>query len=116
MHFAPAVVGTSHSGVVLRRLRPGDGEPRDAGKVRRTERADGQPFDWQELLGDLFHVQSAEKAPRDASVSIYYRGHFFFIPDNDLETKSTFVLLTQLMSLHSAPATNGPAMAFSFGK
>lgn len=88
----------------------------EAGKVRRTVRADQQPFDWNELLGDVFRVQSAEKEPEEASVAILYRGHYFFIPDNDLETKSTFVLLTQLMALHSAPANAGPAMSFSFGK
>jgi hypothetical protein len=88
----------------------------DAGKVRRTLRADQQPFEWQELLGDVFQVQSADEAPEEASVAILYRDHYFFIPDNDLETKSTFVLLTQLMALHSAPASAGPAMSFSFGK
>jgi hypothetical protein len=88
----------------------------EAGKVRRTVRADQQPFEWKELLGDVFQVQSAEKEPEEASVAILYRGHYFFIPDNDLETKSTFVLLTQLMALHSAPANAGPAMSFSFGK
>jgi hypothetical protein len=88
----------------------------EAGKVRRTVRADQQPFEWKELLGDVFQVQSADEEPEDASVAILYRGHYFFIPDNDLETKSTFVLLTQLMALHSAPANSGPAMSFSFGK
>jgi hypothetical protein len=88
----------------------------EAGKVRRTVRADQQPFEWKELLGDVFQVQSAEQEPEDASVAIFYRGHWFFVPDNDLETKSTFVLLTQLMALHSAPASAGPAMSFSFGK
>lgn len=87
-----------------------------AGKVRKTLRADESAFDWRELLGDLFQVQSAEDEPEESSVAILYRGHYFFIPDNDLETKSTFVLLTQLMALHSAPATSGPAMSFSFGK
>lgn len=87
-----------------------------AGKVRRTTRADSSPFDWQELLGELFQVRADEGEPADASVAIQYRGYWFYIPDNDLETKSTFVLLTQLMALHSAPANTGPAMSFSFGK
>ncbi|MCD6061016.1 MAG: hypothetical protein K0S16_1327 [Moraxellaceae bacterium] len=86
----------------------------EAGQVRRTVRADQQPFEWQELLGELFQVRSAEDAPAAASVAVRYNGHWFFIPANDLETKSTFVLLTQLMALHSAPAS-GPAMSFSFG-
>jgi hypothetical protein len=87
-----------------------------AGKIRGTERANGQPFDWQELLGDVFRVRSSDKEPDDASVAIHYRGSWFYIADNDLDSKSTFVLLTQLIALHSAPAGSGPAMSFSFGK
>jgi hypothetical protein len=88
----------------------------EAGKVRRTVRADQQPFDWQELLGELFRVQSTDKAPdrETASVAVRYRGHWFFIPDDDLETKSTFVLLTQLIALHSAPASESK-LSFSVG-
>lgn len=86
------------------------------GKIRPTERADGSPFDWQELLGDVFRVRSSDKAPAEASVAIPYRGSWFYIADDDLDSKSTFVLLTQLIALHSAPAGAGPAMSFSFGK
>jgi hypothetical protein len=88
------------------------------GKIRRTVKADGTPFDWQEMLADVFRVRvsMAEPKPEDVSTMIQYRGAWFYIADNDLDSKSTFVLLTQLMSLHSAPASSGPAMSFSFGK
>lgn len=86
-----------------------------AGMVRRTVRADQSPFDWSELLHDVFQVHSSAEEPAEASVVIFYRGYYFFIPDSDLETKSTFVLLTQLMALHSAPPQSGPVMSFSFG-
>ncbi len=90
----------------------------EKGKVRRTTRADGQPFDWQELLSDVFRVRVASREPAEdvTSTAIEYRGSWFYIEDNDLDTKSTFVLLTQLMSLHSAPASSSPALSFSFGK
>ncbi len=87
-----------------------------AGKVRRTTKANGDAFDWQEMLSDVFRVSSSDEEPQDASVAIKYRGAWFYIADNDLDSKSTFVLLTQLMALHSAPASSGPAMSFSFGK
>lgn len=89
---------------------------RAAGKVRTTLRADGSPFDWTELLGDVFRVHSAERAPDEASVAIRYRGHWFYVADDDLDSKATFVLLTQLMALHATPAGTGPAMSFSFGQ
>lgn len=87
-----------------------------AGKVRRTTTADGANFDWQEMLGDVFRVQVSERepAPNVAATAVRYRGSWFYIADDDLDSKSTFVLLTQLMSLHSAPPAGGPAMNFSF--
>ncbi len=90
----------------------------EKGRVRRTTRADGSPFDWQDLLSEVFRVRVSERAPEPglASTAIEYRGAWFYIEDHDLDTKSTFVLLTQLMSLHSAPASGGPALSFSFGK
>lgn len=87
-----------------------------AGKVRQTVRSNGASFDWQELLEGVFHVMVSDKNPENASVVVPYRGSYFYIADNDLESKSTFVLLTQLMALHSSSPTPGPAMSFSFGK
>lgn len=87
-----------------------------AGKVRKTVRSNGEPFDWQELFKDVFHVAVSATPPEDASVSVHYRNSYFYIADNDLDSKSTFVLLTQLIALHAAPASANLPMAFSFGK
>jgi hypothetical protein len=93
--------------------------PRDAaaGRVRVTVQNDGNtPFDWQELLGGVFHVLSSDTRPADAAVAIAYRGTWFYIPDNDLDSKSTFVLLTQLIALHSVPPTpGGPVLSIPVG-
>ena len=93
--------------------------PRDAaaGRVRITVKNDGKtPFDWQELLGGVFHVLASDTRPADAAVAIAYRGTWFYIPDNDLDSKSTFVLLTQLIALHSVPPTpGGPVLSISVG-
>jgi hypothetical protein len=87
-----------------------------AGKVRQTVRSNGEVFDWQELLESVFHVLSSDEEPKDASVVVPYRGSYCYIADNDLETKAAFVLLTQLIAPHSATASSGPAMSFSFGR
>jgi hypothetical protein len=44
-----------------------------------------------------------------------YRGSWFYIPDDDLEGKSTFVLLTQIIALHSAPPSP-TSLTYSIGK
>lgn len=87
-----------------------------AGKVRRTVRADLTAFDWQQLLDGIFRVRASKELPDEASVVVHYRGHYFYIADNELEVKATFVLLTQLMALHSTPSSTGPAISFSLGK
>lgn len=86
-----------------------------AGKVRLTTTDGAQPFDWQDLLGDVIRIRSSDSQPSDASVAVHYRGTWFYIPDDDLDSKSTFVLLTQLIQLHSTPAPPGPGLSFSFG-
>ncbi len=73
----------------------------EAGLVTQTRYPDGRPFDWKELLGDLFVVHVSDTPPKGAVVAVYYRKKWFYILDNDLKTKSTFVFLSQLFSLEA---------------
>lgn len=86
-----------------------------AGKVRSTVRIDGTPFDWQSSLNGIFRVRVAAEMPKDASVVIPYRGHYFYIADNDVDTKSTFLLLTQLIALHASPSA-AAGLSLSIGR
>lgn len=78
--------------------------PRDveAGLVTITRDEAGQPFNWQELSGRLITIHSQESRPKNAYVTIPYRGSWFFIADNDLNSKATFGLVNLLFSLQSA--------------
>lgn len=87
----------------------------EAGRVQRTHRRDGQQFDWQELLGGVFLVRSSPLAPPSNCVSVQYRGSYFYIADDDLDSKSTFVLLNQLMALNATPS-HASGLNFTFGK
>lgn len=71
----------------------------DKGLVTVTKDADGVPFDWNKVTGDLLQVKSSPTPPASAFVKLRYRGHWFYIADNDLESKSTFMLLNQLFNL-----------------
>ncbi len=75
------------------------------GKVTVTRRSNGERFDWSELTGRVFRVRSSEAAPEDAFVRVFYRGHWFFIADTDLNSKTTFNLLTYLFNLKAAGKT-----------
>jgi hypothetical protein len=73
----------------------------DAGRVKITRDKAGLPFDWKRVTGLALEIQSSSERPRDAVVAVRARGAWFFIADSDLESKSTFSLLTQLLSLQS---------------
>lgn len=78
---------------------------RDAGRVTQTVDATGKPFDWATLTNGLMLVSSGSK-PEGAYVTVEYRGSWFWIADADLESKTTFALLSQLLELQSGGVEN----------
>ena len=80
-----------------------------AGLVTITKRADGSPFDWNDTpAGSVFRVAYSKKRPSASAIAIPYRGYWFYIADNDLETKTTFLLLMQLFSLQAGQTSSVP--------
>ncbi len=77
--------------------------PRDKerGLILVTVDRRGKPFDWANMLKGLFLIKTSSKYPVDAAVAVRYRGKWFYIDDRDLETKSTFMLLSQLFALEA---------------
>ena len=84
----------------------------DAGLVTRTRMKDGKPFDWDDTpAGTVFQVKSSKTKPSNAYISVPYRGQWFYLLDNDLQSKSTFMLLEQLFSLQAGQSkASGPTL------
>ncbi len=83
----------------------------EQGLVTVTRDASGLPFEWALVTGDLLRIQHRRFAPRTASVSVRYRGYWFYIDDADLESKSTFTLLSQLFALQAGVGeSKGPLL------
>jgi hypothetical protein len=72
-----------------------------AGVVTVTRDPSGQRYDWQQTLDGLFHVRWSTSEPALAAVKVKHRGVWFFIADDDLESKSTFMLLIQLFNMQA---------------
>jgi hypothetical protein len=72
------------------------------GLVTVTKNADGSRFDWHAVLSDLFRVRTGADEPTTAAVKVTHRGHWFWIEDADLESKTTFQLLVQLFSMQAS--------------
>lgn len=71
------------------------------GRVPVTRDAKGAVFDWARLTGTLMRVRHGTQEPKNAYVSVYYRGLWFWIADNDLDSKSTFSFIAQVLELQS---------------
>ncbi len=71
------------------------------GLVTVTEDASGVPFDWSKVTGDVMRISWSRFHPRGAAVAVRYRGGWFYIDDSDLNSKSTFSLLSQLFMLQA---------------
>jgi hypothetical protein len=92
-------------------------EHKDAGLVTVTKTQNGEEFNWDETPGGmLFKVRSSKQKPANAFVTVPYRGTWFYIADNDLDSKSTFLLLKQLFSLQSGQRRYiGPSLTLPVG-
>ena len=87
-----------------------------AGRVTLTRDEEGHPFDWSEVLDGLIRIHYSRQAPDNAAVKVRYRGHWFYIDDSDLDSKSTFMLLGQLFALQSGELPGGaPVLTLPVG-
>jgi len=87
-----------------------------AGRVTVTRTAAGQPFDWQLVTEGIMTIKSSEEAPANAAVAVNYRDSWFYIDDSDLDSKSTFSLLSQVYQLQSGDAKSvAPVLTLPVG-
>jgi hypothetical protein len=99
-----AVTGRSILGVMtfLAQLVEVPPEHLRQGLAHETRGKDGSRFDWNEIANGMFRIHSSKTKPSRTFLEVYYRDHWFYIDDADIESKSTYTLLAQLFSLQSA--------------
>jgi len=89
----------------------------ERGLVTRTRGPEDAPFDWGRVSGDLLRIRSSDRRPERAAVKVPYRGSWFYIEDDDLQSKSTFALLLGLFALQSgASAPPAPVLTLPAGR
>jgi len=82
----------------------------EAGRVTVTRDDEGNVFDWSAVMGGLMDIPSSEDPPDNASVAVRHRGHWFYIDDSDLDSKSTFAMLGQIYALQSGSVSVAPPL------
>jgi hypothetical protein len=89
------------------------------GEAPLTFGADGQAFDWQQVLGGLFKVcwTDGKRPPATAHVAVRYKGYWFYIDERDRDTKATFALLMELsrLQLSTDKSGNAPILTLPLG-
>jgi hypothetical protein len=89
---------------------------RDKGFVTTTTDAEGRPFDWSLVTGDLLRVRSRRAPPRSAAVAVRHWGHWYYVDNADLTSKSTLALLGQLFALQAGAAeSTAPVLTLPVG-
>ena len=71
----------------------------EEGLVKTYTNKAGEVIDRSRYVHELLHIRSSSSQPMNAAVAIRYRGYWFYIANDDPDSKSTFSMLTALFSL-----------------
>jgi hypothetical protein len=63
---------------------------------------DGTAFDWTVVTRGMFLVQSQRHRPRDAEAAVRYRGYWFYIAPNDVQSRSLLAFFELLFYLQES--------------
>jgi hypothetical protein len=87
------------------------------GFVKTWINKDGEVIDRSRYVQDLLHVRSSLSPPIGAAVAIRYRGYWFYIANDDPDSKSTFSMLIALFSLlgGQTPSAQAPVLTLPVG-
>ena len=76
----------------------------------------GQPYDWTHVTAGNFLVHVQKHRPRDAEVAVPYRGYWFYIAVNDVNSRATLAILEMVFALQeSADRPVGPLLTLPIG-
>ena len=78
------------------------------GVAPMTPGPDGRPFDWTRVTAGNFFVASQKHRPRDAEVAVQYRGYWFYIPREDVNSRSVLAVLEILFALQESDEQGRP--------
>jgi hypothetical protein len=81
-----------------------------AGLLTVTRDDNGHPFDWSKFSGKVMTIHSRHGRPANAAVAVPYRGWWFYLADDDQNSKITFSLLNILFQLQASTASGKSLM------
>jgi hypothetical protein len=87
-----------------------------SGVAPTTLGPDGTPFDWTRITAGLFHVRVQKHRPKEAEVAVHYRGYWFYIAANDVNSRAALTVLEMFFDLEeSERGAGGPLLTIPVG-
>ncbi|WP_240906944.1 hypothetical protein [Paludisphaera rhizosphaerae] len=82
-----------------------------------TETPDGGVYNWTRVTAGNFFVHSSKHRPKDPEVAVQYRGYWFYIPSDDVNSRSILAIIEILVSLEDSESRviGGPLLTIPVG-
>lgn len=71
---------------------------------------DGRPFDARQITQGLFRVCVQKHRPLRSDLAVHYRGHWFYIAEDDVQSRATLSLVKLAIDLQSQSDNAGPVL------
>jgi len=82
-----------------------------------TPGPDGRPFDWTEITAGNFLVHVQKHRPRAAEVAVQYRGYWFYVAENDVNSRAVLAIIEILFGLQESDGKSvGPLLTLPIGR
>ncbi len=80
------------------------------GTVGTFKAPDGRLFDARQITQGLFKVCVQKHRPLRSELAVHYRGHWFYIAEDDVQSRSTLNLVKFAIDLQSQSSNAGPVL------
>jgi hypothetical protein len=81
-----------------------------------TPRGNGQLYDWTNVTAGIFCVQVQPHKPKRAEACIKYRGYWFYIAPDDVQSRAALAVFEILFAVQESEGTpNGPLLTLPIG-
>ena len=82
-----------------------------------TRDESGREINWADVTNNLLRIRTQPNRPTNAAAAVKYRGNWFYIEDDDRNSKSTFMLLNYLVAWQAGEyETRGPVLTLPVGR
>lgn len=86
------------------------------GVVPMTPDGTGQFYDWTNVTAGLFRVCSQKHRPKKAEVAVKYRGYWFYIPQDDVQSRAALAIVEILFAVQESEGRSaGPLLTLPLG-